>query len=53
MQLNEFIGVTALFFSLANPVGVIPIFLKLVETHKSVHPARIIAIASATVGLFF
>ena len=50
MQLNEFIGVTALFFSLANPVGVIPIFLKLIESHEAVHPGRIITVALATVG---
>jgi hypothetical protein len=27
MQLNEFIGTTALFYSLANPIGVVPIFV--------------------------
>jgi small neutral amino acid transporter SnatA (MarC family) len=35
MRVNEFVGVTALFYSLANPIGVIPIFLALANPTES------------------
>ena len=52
MRVNEFIGVTALFYSLANPIGVIPIFLALAKSHPKVSPRRIILLASMSVASF-
>jgi len=52
MNVNEFIGITVLLFALANPIGVIPIFLDFVQKLKSVHPKRIIIIAASTVAGF-
>ncbi len=52
MRVNEFIGVTALFYSLANPIGVIPIFLALAKSHPKVSPRRIIVLASISVASF-
>ena len=52
MRVNEFIGVTALFYSLANPIGVIPIFLALAKSHPKVRPQRIILLASISVASF-
>ncbi len=52
MGASEFIGTTTLLYALANPVGVIPIFLSFTHRLKKVDPLRIILIASATVGGF-
>ena len=52
MRVNEFVGVTALFYSLANPIGVIPIFLALAKSHPKISPSRIILLASMSVASF-
>lgn len=52
MQLNEFIGITMLLYALANPVGVIPIFLELTHSHKNIKAPRVILIASIAVAGF-
>ena len=48
--MNSFIGVTALLYSLSNPIGVIPIFLKYINHSKNVRSHRIILIATSTVA---
>src|SRR5581483_2531584 len=50
MGLSEFIGTTTLLYALANPIGVIPIFLSLIQRSKTVNINRIIALASIAVG---
>lgn len=50
MELNRFIGISALLYSLSNPVGVIPIFLGLTSGAKSSHRPRVIFIAALAVG---
>ena len=52
MNANEFIGITMLLYALANPVGVIPIFLDLTQNLERIRTPRIILIASAAVAGF-
>jgi multiple antibiotic resistance protein len=52
MSWNEFIGITTLLYALANPVGVIPIFLGLVHKLKNINKARIIMLTSVAVAGF-
>jgi multiple antibiotic resistance protein len=52
MGVSEFIGTTTLLYALANPVGVIPIFLGFIHRLKKINPLRIILTASAAVGGF-
>jgi multiple antibiotic resistance protein len=52
MNINEFIGITTLLYALANPIGVIPIFLGLTHKLKNVRTSSIIAVASMTVAGF-
>ena len=50
MRGNSFVGIAALLFALANPIGVIPIFLGFTQRLKNVDPQRIIVLASITVA---
>ena len=50
MEFNRFIGLATLLYSLANPVGVIPIFLSLTDRSRSANRPKIIAIAVAAVA---
>lgn len=52
MDINEFIGITALLYALSNPIGVVPIFIGLTHRFKGIKTHRIIAVASLTVALF-
>jgi multiple antibiotic resistance protein len=52
MGWNEFIGITTLLYALANPVGVIPIFLGFTRHPKIVKVKRIIMMASVAVAAF-
>jgi multiple antibiotic resistance protein len=49
MEINRFIGLATLLYALANPVGVIPIFLSLTEPLKP-HRTRLIAVAALSVA---
>lgn len=52
MNVNEFIGITTLLYALANPIGVIPIFLSFTQGKKDVRASRIIFLASTAVAAF-
>jgi multiple antibiotic resistance protein len=52
MDWNEFIGVTSLLYALANPIGVIPIFLGLTKQSKNLNTARIVLVAALSVTAF-
>lgn len=52
MNANSFTGIAALLFALANPIGVIPIFLGFTQRLKNVDPHRVIVLASITVAAF-
>lgn len=52
MQANEFVGTTTLLFALANPIGVIPIFLSLTHAVTASTRWKTVAIASMTVAAF-
>ena len=52
MNGNEFIGTTTLLFALANPIGVVPIFLGLTRGWKGHAPLKIIAVACLAVAAF-
>ena len=52
MGLNEFIGITTLLYALANPIGVIPIFLGFTNRMKNINAPRIIVMASLAVAGF-
>lgn len=49
MEPNEFVGITSLLYALANPVGVIPIFLSLLDRLNEPRSRRIALVASAWV----
>jgi multiple antibiotic resistance protein len=51
MSWNRFIGITMLLYGLINPVGVIPIYLHLVNRTESARTHRILLIASLAVAL--
>lgn len=50
MGLNQFIGITTLLYALANPVGIIPIFLGLMHKNKNVNVPRVITLAAISVA---
>jgi multiple antibiotic resistance protein len=50
MQLNQFIGITTLLYALANPIGVIPIFLGFAQKVHYAKIKRIIFIAAFAVA---
>jgi len=50
MQLNEFIGITTLLYALANPVGVIPIFLGFAGRVHYIKTKRVIFMAAFAVA---
>lgn len=52
MNWNEFIGVTSLLYALANPIGVIPIFLSLAEHTRNANTVRVVAVAALSVTAF-
>lgn len=52
MDWNDFVGVTSLLYALANPIGVIPIFLSLTERTRDINTARVVAVASFSVTAF-
>jgi len=47
---HRFIGTTMLLYGLINPIGVIPIYMSLVQEAKDIKAQRIIAVASAAVA---
>jgi multiple antibiotic resistance protein len=51
MNWNRFVGITILLYGLINPVGVIPIYLHLVNRTESARTHRILLIASLAVAL--
>lgn len=51
MSWNGFIGITILLYGLINPVGVIPIYLHLVNRTERSRTHRILLIASLAVAL--
>lgn len=52
MHQNEFVGTTTLLYALANPIGVVPIFLGLTRGLTARTPRRIIAVACLAVAAF-
>lgn len=52
MGWNEFIGVTSLLYALANPIGVIPIFLGLTRQKNDLNTTRIVLVAAFAVTAF-
>jgi multiple antibiotic resistance protein len=52
MHANEFVGTTTLLYALANPIGVIPIFLGLTGRLKGRTQFKIIAVACVAVAAF-
>jgi multiple antibiotic resistance protein len=52
MLQNEFVGTTTLLYALANPIGVIPIFLSLTRELTNRTRQKMIAIASSAVASF-
>jgi len=50
MELNRFVGLATLLYSLANPIGVIPIFLSLTGRGHSANRPKVIAIAVTAVA---
>lgn len=52
MNWNEYVGIVSLLYALANPVGVIPIFLQLCTPAENLKTTRIIVVASISVTLF-
>lgn len=51
MELNRFVGLAALLYSLSNPIGIIPIFLSLTGRGHSVNRPKVAAIAAAAVAV--
>lgn len=52
MNWNEFVGITSLLYALANPIGVIPIFLELIERVSRDSHLRVVIVASVSVTAF-
>lgn len=52
MSWNEYVGIVSLLYALANPVGVIPIFLRLCTPAENLKTTRIITVASLSVTVF-
>lgn len=52
MGWNEFIGITVLFYALANPIGVIPIFLGITHKLNDVNVPKVIVTACVAVAAF-
>ena len=50
MELNRFIGICTLLYSLANPVGVIPIYLALAAPLTRAQRIRVVTIAAIAVA---
>lgn len=50
MTWNKFVGITMLLYGLINPVGVIPIFMRLMQKTPSATVHRVIIVASASVA---
>lgn len=50
MPWNKFIGITMLLYGLINPIGVIPIYTKLIGHRQSIKAHRIIVTASIAVA---
>ena len=50
MGWNRFVGITMLLYGLINPVGVIPIYLPLVNRAVSARAHRVLLIASTAVA---
>ena len=46
MGFNEFVGITTLLYALANPIGVIPIFLRLIARLDRPGRQRIVVVAT-------
>ena len=51
MNWNEFVGIVTLLYAVANPLGVIPIFLGLTHKLSRAKTIKIIQIAAASVGI--
>ena len=50
MAWNKFVGITMLLYGLINPIGVIPIYMKLIRQTPDVQAHRIIALAATAVA---
>jgi multiple antibiotic resistance protein len=50
MEINRYIGVATLLFSLSNPVGIIPIFLGLTKRFKVSGRSKVVAVAALAVA---
>ncbi len=51
MQLNGFVGLATLLYALANPIGIVPIFLSLTGKGHSINRPKVIVIAAAAVAV--
>ncbi len=51
MELNKLIGISALLYSLSNPIGVVPIFLSLTNRGRPSSAPRVIAMATLSVAI--
>lgn len=51
MSWNHFVGIAMLLYGLTNPVGVIPIYLHLLERAPGTRAHRILLIACAAVAV--
>jgi multiple antibiotic resistance protein len=50
MELNHFVGLATLLYSLANPIGIVPIFLRLTGRGHSINRPKIVLIAVTAVA---
>lgn len=50
MNANELVGTTMLLYGLVNPIGVVPIYLSLVQRVSAERAHRIILVAAAAVA---
>ncbi len=50
MELNRFVGLATLLYSLANPIGIVPIFLRLTGRGHSINRRKIVLIAVTAVA---
>ncbi len=50
MELNRFVGLATLLYALANPIGIVPIFLGLTGRSHSINRPRVVLVAAAAVA---
>lgn len=51
VSVNEMVGTTMLLYGLINPIGVVPVYLRLVQRIPTERAHRILGVAAATVAL--